>query len=398
MSKILKFPKGFLWGTATSSYQVEGGIKNDWTEFYDAGITCNYYNLYEKDFDLIKSFYQNAYRFSVEWARVEPEEGKFNEKEIEHYQEMILALKERNITPFLTLHHFTNPIWFYEKGGWENQKATFYFSRFVEKIVNNFKNLVEFWITFNEPKILISHGFLSGEWPPFKKNIFSAARIFKNIKKSHQEVFKVIKGINSDLKVGIVNVNDYFEPFRKDNILDRAVSNVLKYFSNDIFWKDIDLDFIGLNYYSRNRAGFRSPFRKSSAEKTIPSEGVFSDIGWEVYPQGIYHVLRDLKEYNLPIYITENGLADAKDQYRKDFIKDHLFYVHKAIDEGVDVKGYFHWSLMDNFEWAKGFTPRFGLVEIDYKTMERKPRSSALYYAEICKENALIANSHEYGH
>lgn len=389
MEKILKFPEGFLWGTATSAYQVEGGIENnDWAKDFPAGRACDHYNLYEKDFDLLKSLNQNAYRFSIEWSRIEPEEGKFDEKEIEHYKKVILALKERGVIPFLTLHHFTNPLWFAKKGGWENKKSVEYFCRFVEKIMSNFRGLVEFWMTFNEPQVLIDQGYLLGEWPPFKKNIFSAIKVFKNIKKSHQRAFEIIHKIDPDSKAGIVNTDAYFEPYQKDSVFDRVACFLVKYFSGDIFWFRGYMDFLGLNYYQHARLQFH-PLKFYR----IRNENKFlSDINWEIYPEGIFHVLKDLQKYNLPIFITENGLADAKDKLRKDFIKDHLFWIHRAIQEGVDVRGYFHWSLIDNFEWAKGFEPRFGLIEIDYKTLERKLRPSALYFAKICKENQLPLN------
>ena len=385
MAKILKFPEGFLWGTATSAYQVEGRIENsDWSKDFPAGIACNHYELYERDFDLLKSLNQNAYRFSIEWSRIESKEGKFNEKEIEHYRKVLVSLKERNIKTMVTLHHFTNPWWLTKIGGWENPKIVFYFLRFAQKVFTEYSDLVDFWITINEPLIYTAKSFFEGSWPPNKKNFILALKVIRNQIICHRKIFQDFHKLKSDSQVGIAKNNQFFEPFNSNSILDRFSTRFSHYFWNEYFLNKIKnyLDFIGLNYYFHQKVKF--PFQTKNENKFV------SDTNWEVYPEGIYYVLKELKKYKKPIYITENGLADAKDRLREDFIKEHLTFVHKVLGEGVDVRGYFHWSLVDNFEWEKGFEPRFGLVEIDYKTLERKPRPSALYYAKICKQNFLI--------
>jgi len=376
--KTLKFPKAFYWGTATSAYQVEGGIKNDWSKAgkkYDAGRACDHYNRFEKDFDLAKQMNNNAHRFSIEWARIEPEEGKFDQKEIEHYRKVILSLKQRNLEPFVTLYHWTLPIWFAKKGGWLNKDALKYFERFVKEIVGEYKNLVKFWITLNEPNVYISHSFLKGNWPPFKKNLFKSQKVLSRLTKAHKKTYQIIHKISPDSQVGIAKNNIYYR-------------GILKLFANYSWnYKFLNAikeyqDFIGLNYY------FSHSLINLCWKSSVPHrEG--SDLGWRIYPKGIYYVLKDLKKYNKPIYITENGLADAKDKKREKFIVEHLKWTYKAIEEGIDVQGYFHWSLMDNFEWDKGFKPRFGLIEIDYKTLERRPRDSSKIYRKICKENAI---------
>ncbi|HUT96436.1 MAG TPA: glycoside hydrolase family 1 protein [Candidatus Paceibacterota bacterium] len=370
---MLKFPENFYWGTATSAYQVEGGIKNDWSMIgkkFDAGIACDHYHKFEEDFDLAKSLNNNAHRFSIEWARIEPEEGKFDQKEIEHYRKVILALKERGLEPFMTLYHWTLPIWFVEKGGWLNEDAPKDFGRFVGKIVSEYKDLVKFWITLNEPdNVYAVLSFLIGKWPPFIKNWFKFRRVCKQLIITHKEIYELIHKISPDAFVGIAQNYTHFKGFLK----------ILNTFWNQKFLNKIENhhDFIGLNYY----------FHHSLSEILKLSHRKRTDIGWEIYPEGIYHVLKDFKKYNKPIYITENGLADAKDEKRTKFIIEHLKWVYKAIEEGVDVRGYFHWSLLDNFEWDKGFEPRFGLIEIDYKTFQRIPRPSSRVYAEICKNN-----------
>ena len=392
---VKDFPDNFYWGSATSSYQVEGGVENaDWAEAGRqgkapvAGRACDHYSLYEKDFDIVKELGQNAHRFSIEWSRIEPEEGKFDEKEIEHYRKVLQALRDRGIEPFVTLWHFTLPLWFAKKGGFENPKAPEIFARYCGYVVehlgcpdsdidaslgSNPKNTlrqrdwgVKYWITMNEPMVYASQGYLKGQWPPFKRNFFTFKKVIKTLISSHLASYNISK-----VKIGIAKNNIYFENFP-----------LINHFWNFYFLNKIKnhLDFIGLNYYFH-----RKLFGNENKD--------ISDTGWEIYPKGIYHLLRDLKSCNLPIYITENGLADAKDAKRKKFIKEHLFWTHKAIEEGVDLRGYFYWSLLDNFEWAHGFEPRFGLVEVDYKTMERKIRPSAWEYKKICETNSLFLRS-----
>lgn len=382
MDNVLKFPNGFLWGTATSSYQVEGGIDNcDWSKDFPAGIACDHYNRYEEDFDLLKKLNQNAYRFSIEWSRIEPKEGKFDEKEIEHYRRVILALRERGIEPFVGLWHWTNPLWIRDKGGWESNKISYYFSRYAEKVVSSLKDDVKFWITINEPEIYGANSYIKGIWPPHKKSIFSFISVINNLIRAHQETYKIIKGIQPDAQVGIATNNAYYEAY--GDPISRLVKNIAEHLDHFYILNKIRdyQEFIGLNYYFHNRIK-RFKFNQNENK-------VVSDVGWEIYPEGIYHVLNNLKKYKKPIYITENGLADKQDRLRKNFIKDHLIWIHKATEEGINVKGYFHWSLMDNLEWHRGFEPEFGLIGIDYKTLERKPRPSAYYYAEICKNNFL---------
>ncbi len=385
MSKRINFPDNFLWGTATSSYQIEGDINNsDWSDKFPAGKASNHYNLYENDFDLIKELNQNAYRLSVEWSRIEPEKGEFNQKEIDYYRKMFLALKKRNIKIMVTLNHFTHPSWFSDEKGWVNPESSIYFTLFSEKMMKEYGDLVDFWVTVNEPLIYSLKSFLTGNWPPFKKSFFSFKKVINNQIIAHKKIFKIFHEIKNDVKVGIAKNNHFFEPYKKNNVFDKFSCFVIDYFWNKYFLNKIrnELDFIGLNYYFHSKIKFPCILKKSSK--------IVSDLGWEIFPEGIYYILLGLKKYNLPIYITENGLADKNDTHRKDFIKNHLFFIYNAIKDGVDVKGYFHWSLIDNFEWDKGFDPRFGLIEVDYTNFNRKIRPSAYYYAEISRDNYII--------
>jgi len=419
--KILKFPKNFIWGASTSAYQIEGGIKNDWYEWekkrvnkqawkggstyhkpsdpelqrkaknplnYICDRACDGYNRYEEDFDIAKSLNHNAHRFSIEWSRVEPEEGKFNKKEIEHYKKVVQALRKRGIEPFVTLWHYTHPLWFTRAGGWAGKGSVDKFLRYSERIVTELKDDVKYWITENEPETVARNSYILGVRPPQKRSIIKGFRVLEALVEAHNRTYDLIHKIDGDAKVGCSESLVYFESYNNwpHNLLAKKI---LEYWRNEKFFPRIieHSDFLGLQYYFHSRVRI-NPFKSWKGFQYNENKKL-SDMGWEIYPEGIYHILKSLKKYNLPIIITENGIADYKDGYRADFIKDHLIWTHKAIEEGANVKGYFYWSFLDNFEWESGFWPRFGLVEIDYKSFERKIRPSARIYAEICKNNAL---------
>ncbi len=410
-----KFPEGFLWGAATSAHQVEGNTHNNWSEWekanaerlakeagkkwqkwqqekfpemfdpknYISGRACDHYNLYEKDFDLAREGGHNAHRFSIEWSRVEPKEGKFDEKEIEHYRKVIRALKERGLEPFVTLWHWTNPLWLEKKGGLENKKFPDYFARYAGLMAEKLGDEVKFWVTVNEPTSVIAASYTIGLWPPQKRNLFLAWKLFKIFSKIHISGYKAIHNASQCSQVGLANVLQSFEAYNEKSPLDHLMKKIGIYISNKKLLK-MTLgynDFLTVQYYFHNR--FKFPKKIRLGDKPV------SDLNWEIYPPGIYFILRWLKKYNLPIYITENGLADSDDSRRELFISEHLIWIRKAMDEGVDVRGYFYWSLLDNFEWDKGFWPRFGLIGIDYKTLERKPRPSFYAYKKIAENNGI---------
>lgn len=400
--KQLNFPENFLWGTATSAHQVEGGNKNnDWWEFEKqgkvkngeiSGLSCNHYNRFEEDFELLKKLNNNAHRLSIEWSRIEPEEDHFNLTEIGHYQKVLESLKNKNIKTMVTLHHFTNPLWMAKQGGWENKEIVNKFEKYTQCIVKYLGQYIDFWITLNEPVgSLITHGYIQGYWPPEQKSLLQAKKVLKNLIIAHKKSYQKIHAYNPISKIGIAELNNFFEPYNKNSLLDKFVVKVARYIGNFYFLDKIKnhQDFIGLNYYFHDRIKFNLLKTGNFFFEIKNEDRETSDLGWEIYPQGIYKVLKELKKYNLPIYITENGLADAKDKLRSKFILEHLKYVWKAIKEGVDVKGYFHWSALDNFEWKEGFSPHFGLIEVDYKTFRRTPRKSAFIYSEICKQSGI---------
>jgi beta-glucosidase len=398
--------KEFLFGAATASHQVEGDNHNDWTEWeldhakvlakraalkswpdhildrfpsplqeenYISGRACDHYHRFREDFDIAKSLGHTAHRFSIEWSRIEPKEGTFDEQEIMHYREVVAALRERGMEPFVTLWHYTLPVWLSEKGGIMNEKFSEYFARYAERMARSLEG-VTFWVTVNEPEIVALYGYGKGTRPPEKKGIVSYYRSMSRMIHAHQAAYRGIKNIAQGSRVGAAINMSWFESAGGpvNDLLKRLADRFGTFYFLDRTMRQSD--FIGFNHYSHNRIDWG--FNKNENKET-------TDVGWEIYPESIYQVLRQLQKYNMPIYITENGLADARDTKRELFIGRYLAYVKKAMDEGADVRGYLHWSLLDNFEWDSGFWPRFGLVEVDYHTLERKIRPSALVYKKI---------------
>ena len=393
------FPPNFLWGTATSAHQTEGNNTNtDWwiweqTKTDDREYplepslqACDSYNRYEEDFDLCKKLNNKAVRISLEWARIEPKENEFSEKEIEHYRKVLQAAKDRGLKTFVTLHHFTNPVWFAKKGGWTNFGSPAMFSKYAQKCAEEFGDLVDTFATINEPQVYALQGYTNGTWPPNKINLFWSYFVQVNMARAHIAAYSEIKKVNKDYQVGLVKNIVWYETHSKKWHLPDILAVKILYFLNCGFYIRMlrgQIDFLGLNYY------YTSRIRHLRVKN--PNDWV-SDLNWWINPAGLYKILLDLKSEfpKLPVYITENGLADSKDLHREKFIREMLICVSRAIEKGANVKGYFHWSLLDNYEWHHGFWPRFGLVEIDRENnLERKPRQSFYYYADICKNNGL---------
>jgi len=396
---LLKFPENFLWGVSTSAYQIEGGIKNDWSEWemkrirergldsanFFAGISCDSYNRYKEDLQLINDLNCGAYRFGIEWSRIEPLEGEYDMNEIKHYRKILVEMRRKKIKSVVTIWHWTNPIWLSNKGGWSNDQVIAHFTAYSELLIKELGDLVDFWVTLNEPMIHVLNGYVINKFPP--QNFFKlkkAKKVFDNLYQAHNKVYELFHQINPEVQVGFTQIINFIEPNKKWNLFDNLVSRIFKYFWNESFLEKTKnrLDYIGVDYYFHDRVSFWPPFKRNENKKV-------NDMGWEIYPEGIYHVAKFLEKYNLPIYIMENGLPDAEDRLRENFIKNHLVFLHKAIEEGVPVKGYFYWSLLDNFEWAAGFSARFGLYEVDRKTLNRTARKSAYYYGGICGNNSL---------
>lgn len=390
------FPKDFLWGAATSSHQTEGNnINNDWWDAeqkgrvgYKSGLACRHYEFYKEDFNLARQLGHNAHRFSVEWSRIQTKEDYFNIEEIGHYLDVVKTLKGQGLEPVVTLHHFTNPLWFAELGGWENKKSSAYFSSYVEKIVSHLCPYVRYWVTVNEPLIYVYHAYLIGTWPPHQKSIYKAKKVTRNLALAHLKAYALIKKIYAEKGLGPVHISiaknmRYFVPASR-NPFHYLTSSLKDYFFN---WRLLNylsrhksLDFIGVNYYTaefipENNMKFKNIRR--------------NNLGWPIYPDGLLCLLLRLKRYNLPVFILENGISTNDDRERWDFISAHLKILSRALRQGTDIIGYIHWSLIDNFEWDKGFAPRFGLIEVDYGNYRRSLRESARKFAEVCNAGDL---------
>lgn len=405
---MIKFPRDFLWGAATSAHQVEGNnINSDWWEWEKraglketSGQACRHYDLYKEDFELASSLNHNAHRFSIEWSRIEPEEGRFSDKELNHYIEVILALKERNLEPIVTLHHFTNPLWFARAGGWQNRNSPQYFLRYVERIVSALCDKVNYWVTFNEPMVYVYHSYVLGLWPPQEKSLLKAKTVRDNLILSHTRAYQLIHEIykKRNLSSPFVSIAKNMQAFLpcSNNLKNKfAVSLRDRLFNFGLIEKFIrykSLDFVGVNYYTRSLVEAQSWRLKSLLLDVCKSNHhplKKNSLGWDIYPEGLYNLLLRLRQYNLPVFILENGICTHDDNMRWEFIYEHLKNIHLAMAKGLKVLGYIYWSLIDNFEWDKGFGPRFGLIEVDYNTYKRTVRESAKRFSLVCKTDIL---------
>ncbi len=390
----LDFPKDFLWGAATSSYQVEGGnTAADWENFKSAGVAADQYHRYEEDIHWAQTLGHNAHRLSIEWSRIEPVEGQFNQEAINHYIEVFKYLKSHGFTVMLTLWHFTLPDWLAKKGGWENSRTAHYFERFVKKIVPEIKDYVNFWVTINEPGTYVYMSYLGGDgsgvFPPGKKGNLTALRVTWNLASGHKKAYQVIHALVPSAKVGISQSFNSFDAYHKHSVIEQTAVIVSDLMANhSFFWLTKKAhDFIGVNYYFHHRFRKTDGFFPKIVDPITQRRDV-SDLGWETYPEGLFNILADISD-GLPIYITECGIASTNDDRRTRFLINYLQEVYRAIQVGVKVKGFFYWSLIDNFEWHRGFDPRFGLIEIDYHTQKRTPRPSAYIYRQIIKHGGI---------
>jgi len=401
----IRFPSSFLWGAAISSYQTEGANYNsDWCLFekerkiQEASRAANHYELFPQDFKLAKELNLSAVRLSFEWARINPEPGIFLEEEINHYKEVIQTLKILGLKPFVTLHHFTNPVWFAKTGGFESSKNIDYFLVYLKTIVEEFKADINDWLIFNEPLVYVYNGYICGRWPPGVKSITTAKKVLHNIINAYIDGYKEIKNIydenNTRGYVSLVNHIRKFSPCPNFNFGQNSISACLKdKLSNfdiiNYLTKKSCLDYLAVNYYCKEYVKFKGLIGTECIHQFHKERKNY--LGWYIYPQGLYELLKKLNAYNLPIYVMENGTAELEDSLYKEYLSSHLKCVAKAISEGVDIKGYFWWSLIDNFEWDYGFGPKFGLIDVNYNTFERTIKPFARAYAKICKENKIQA-------
>jgi beta-glucosidase len=408
--------KSFLWGVATSAFQLEGSPYADWAS-WDAILNSkpdvtNHYTLYRQDLNLLKDLGVNAYRFSLEWSRIQPRENIWDEDAIAHYQNIINILLENNIEPMVTIHHFTHPLWFIKKYPWHKDASIEKFLNYTEKITSAIQG-VKYWITFNEPYVLLLGGYLEGCMPPGIKNMSLAVNALKNIFTCHGNAYDIIHSKIPGAMVSVAHNMAALAPWKRWSLMDRLLAKIAKHFYNhsllDAFLTgtmriklpfnrpiDIDLpiknklDFFGVNYYTRVHIRF-NPFKKMGVElrhRDIDGYGL-TDMGWEVHPRGLEKVLRYASKLNVPLIITENGIATHDDQKKIKFMKKHIDVLEKCIKDGIDVRGYFYWSLIDNYEWLQGLDARFGLYKVDFDTLKRKPTNAATYYSYLIKSRGF---------
>ncbi len=409
------FPKDFYWGVSTASHQVEGGCDNQWTVWelahaselaktaharlgwlptweevksqatspsnYVSGRAVDHLKRYKTDFALVKSLNFNAFRFGIEWSRIEPEPGKWDESAIQHYHEYISHLKQLKIEPFMNIWHWTLPTWFTDKGGFKKRANLSDWRRFVQKIADEYGESVRYCVTLNEPNVYASFGFLSGQWPPQEKSWLSFGFVYLNLVRAHRQAYRILKSKNPKLQVGIAAQLANIQAKRPHNIFDEISTKLMRYFWNWWFLRRIrkQQDFVGFNYYFTDY--YTGLFKRQNP--TLP----VNDLGWYMEPEGLYPLLlRIWIRYKKPIFVTENGVADMHDQYRQWWIEETIVAMERALSEGVDLRGYFHWSLLDNFEWSYGWWPKFGLVAVERENnMARQVRPSAKWFADKIK-------------
>jgi beta-glucosidase len=421
-SANFRFPDGFLWGAATSAHQVEGNnIHNDWWAWEQAGkvehksgVAADHYHRFREDFDLAKHLGHNAHRFSLEWSRIEPEDGVFSQEAIDHYRDVLLALRERGMEPVVTLFHYTLPQWMAAKGGWESDEIEARYSLYVMRVLDEYKELARWWITLNEPVVQVFKGWLLGQWPPGKHEDYPTAfKVVRRMLRSHVKAYHLIHQRRPGAMVGVAKHVLALTACNPRSWSDRMSVRAREYLFNQLFidalikgtlrvpglfWERLPsgrtLDFIGLNYYTRDfvkNTGLDVPGLLGNVCTLEHHQhiGKRNALGWEVYPEGLAHFLRTFAKYKLPILITENGIPAAHDDDRWVFIFMHLWQVARAISDDVQVVGYLYWSLLDNFEWADGYSARFGLIGVDYATQKRTVHPSARMMAQIIRRNEL---------
>ncbi|WP_169239529.1 family 1 glycosylhydrolase [Candidatus Roseilinea sp. NK_OTU-006] len=425
----LHFPPNFKWGTATAAHQVEGNnTNNQWWQWEQthkrimngdrSGIACDWWNNAEADFDRMVALGLNAHRLSVEWSRIEPREGRFDSAALDRYRAMLLALRQRGIEPMVTLHHFTNPCWLEERRAWEDADVIVpLFRRFTEKVVHALGDLCDLWCTINEPNVYATMGYLSGgRMPPGLQDARLAAQVLRNMLIAHAVAYETLHEKQTLARVGLAHHMRYFQPLRPGHLLDGIIARALNSMFNQSIlealakgrWQRIlargapvsarklrgTLDWIGLNYYTRHRVAFDPTKRETFYSELLlyPQDVAMTDFNFgEIYPEGILIFARQLSRYKLPIYITENGLPDHDDDLRPAFLVQHLHTTWQAIQMCYDVRGYYHWSFVDNFEWGEGWRMKFGLVAMDTHTQARQFRRSALLYRDIIQAGAITS-------
>jgi beta-glucosidase len=425
----LSFPKGFIWGVASAAHQVEGNhTKNNWSAWEEtnypdgrphilnsekAGAACEHWDRYPEDIRLIQELGVSSYRFSISWSKVMPEEGVVDSLAVQHYVDVCDSLITAGIRPMVTLHHFEHPLWFEEKGSFEKVENIGHFVQFSEVMYHALKDRVTYWCTINEPAVFVIAAYFDGHFPPGKQNPKLAAVVLKNLFKAHISVYNRLKSLPGGEKtqIGIVKNMHQIDPMQEWDLFDRLLARTVNKGFNGSFistFRDghyrfhfptlVDeseamadapstLDFVGLNYYSHNAMDFSLNLDEALKTRLYPNE-TQTDMAYTIYPEGLYRAIQEISVLGKPIIITENGIADAKDDRRGEFIRKYLYAVSKAIQDGYDVRGFHYWSLTDNFEWDLGYGQRFGLYHVDFATQKRTLREGSKQFQRIVKAHS----------
>jgi beta-glucosidase len=415
------FPADFKWGVATAAHQVEGNnIRNDWwaweqqeghiKEGHKSRLACNWWRDAETDFGHAAAIGMNALRLSVEWSRIETRPGQIDEDALNRYGQMLQDLRARNIEPMVTLHHFTNPRWLSEQGGWEKPEAITYFARFVRRVVEHLGQYCDLWCTINEPNVYGYLGYLEGIFPPGQSDFKLAMLVIRHMLMGHAAAYHEIHAVQPNARVGLAHNMRILDPANPQSKRDQRTARAADTAFNQailttlttgrwtlplgfgLAWKLRNtLDWIGLNYYTRDLIAFdRTQSQALFGRRTHADNAELLDGDYgEFYPQGMFRCIKRLSRLGLPIYVTEHGTPDADDDQRPRHLLAHLHQMWRAIQLCYPVMGYYHWTLVDNFEWAEGWTLPFGLIELDLESQARTPRRSAELYAMITQTNAI---------
>jgi beta-glucosidase len=417
----LHFPADFKWGVATAAHQVEGNnTNNDWWAWEQEGghikdgqqskRACNWWENAEADFDRAAGLGLGAMRISVEWSRIEPQPGEFDDAALVRYSEMLQALRERQIEPMVTLHHFSNPLWLAERGGWENPATIDLFLDYSRRVAEALSPYCDLWCTINEPNVYGLQSYMDGVWPPGKTDQKAAFQVIRHLLMAHAAAYREIHQVQPNARVGLAHNMRILDPANPDSRMDRRTAQ----FADTIFNQAIltalskgrwmpplgfgsarrlkgTLDWIGLNYYTRELIAFDRAHRESFyiRRQFDPDAEMLDGNYGEFYPEGIFRCIERLSRLDLPIYVTENGIPDDDDDQRPRYLLTHLHKIWHAIQLCYPVMGYYHWTLVDNFEWAEGWSLRFGLFALSLKNKSRKARPSAQAYADIIQANAI---------
>ncbi len=385
------FPAGFVWGVATSAHQIEGqNLNNDWWAFeHDpasgcaevSGDACDSFHRFEEDIELVASLRLSAYRFSLEWSRIEPAEGEWSRAALEHYRRMCAACAERGVEPVVTFHHFTNPRWFAARGGWEAKDAPERFARFVERAAAHLGNDVAMACTINEPNVVAVLGYMRGIYPPQVSDLARYDAVNRNLARAHRLAAEALRSAPGDFPVGLTLSMDDMVAEEGGERICAAARAMLE----DVYFEATEGDdFIGVQAYTRLRFG--------PDGELGPAPGVaLTQLGTEYWPAAVEAtVRRAAASTGLPVVVTENGIATSDDAQRVAYLTEALEGLSRCLADGVDVRGYFVWSLLDNFEWHLGYRPTLGLVAVDRTTFERRPKASAAWFAEVARRNAVF--------